>query len=74
MNSGDLLLFYTDGVNEATDGAGQEFGMERLEATFLESAAQGAEAALNAVQRDLAAFAGGARQMDDITLLAIEKR
>jgi phosphoserine phosphatase RsbU/P len=74
MNSGDLLLFYTDGVNEATDGAGHEFGMERLKATFLESASQGAEAALNAVQRDLAAFAGGARQMDDITLLAIEKR
>ncbi|MFC7336120.1 PP2C family protein-serine/threonine phosphatase [Haloferula chungangensis] len=74
MDSGDLLLFYTDGVNEATNGAGDEFGMKRLKATFLESAALGAEAAVNAVQRDLAAFAGGSRQMDDITLFAVEKR
>ncbi|MEP4079265.1 PP2C family protein-serine/threonine phosphatase [Haloferula sp.] len=72
--SGDLLLFYTDGVNEAANAAGEEFGMERLKATFLESAPLGAEAAVAAVQRDLAAFSGETRQMDDITLLALEKR
>jgi sigma-B regulation protein RsbU (phosphoserine phosphatase) len=74
MNSGDLLLFYTDGVKEATDGSGDEFGMGRLKATFKESAPLGAEASVDAVQRDLAAFSGEARQMDDITLLALEKR
>lgn len=74
MNSGDLLLFYTDGVKEASDDSGDEFGMKRLKETFVESAPLGAEAAVNAVQRDLAAFSGEARQMDDITLLALEKR
>ncbi|MGB6222908.1 PP2C family protein-serine/threonine phosphatase [Haloferula sp.] len=74
LNSGDLLLFYTDGVKEATDAAGEEFGMERLRRTFLKSATLGAEAAVDAVQRDLAEFSGESRQMDDITLLALEKR
>ena len=74
MSPGDSLLFYTDGVKEATDDDGDEFGMERLRATFIESAPLGAEAAVSAVQRDLAAFSGEARQMDDITLLALEKR
>jgi sigma-B regulation protein RsbU (phosphoserine phosphatase) len=74
LNSGDLLLFYTDGVNEATNDAGHEFGMKRLKKTFLKSARLGAEAAVSAVQEDLATFSGEARQMDDITLLALEKR
>ena len=74
MNSGDLLLFYTDGVNEASDDAGNEFGMKRLRETFLKNASLGAEAIVDAVQHDLAEFSGEARQMDDITLLAVEKR
>ncbi len=37
LNPGDLLFLYTDGVNEATNSAGDEFGLERLEHVLREA-------------------------------------
>lgn len=74
METGDCLLFYTDGVKEAVDAGGEEFGMQRLRTVFLDHAALGAEATVRGMQRELARFSGEAPQMDDITLLAVEKR
>lgn len=74
MNPGDCLLFHTDGVKEAIDAAGDEFGMDRLREAFRDGASLGAEAIIRAVERELARFAGDAPQMDDVTLVAIEKR
>jgi phosphoserine phosphatase RsbU/P len=31
LNSGDCLLFFTDGVTEARDASGEEFGEDRLQ-------------------------------------------
>ncbi len=74
MHPGDCLLFHTDGVKEAIDSAGEEFGMDRLREAFRDGASLGAEATIRAVERELARFAGDAPQMDDVTLVAIEKR
>jgi phosphoserine phosphatase RsbU/P len=74
MQPGDCLLFHTDGVKEAIDPAGEEFGMDRLREAFRDGASLGAEATIRAVERELARFAGDAPQMDDVTLVAIEKR
>ncbi|MGC4015492.1 MAG: SpoIIE family protein phosphatase [Luteolibacter sp.] len=74
LESGDCLLFYTDGVKEAIDAKEEEFGAKRLSDVFLAAAPMGAEEILASVQRELKAFTGEARQMDDITLVAIEKR
>lgn len=74
MNPGDCLLFHTDGVKEATNAAGEEFGMDRLRDAFRESASLGAEAAIRSIERELAKFVGEAKQADDITLVAMEKR
>ena len=74
LNAGDCLLFHTDGVKEAIDGDGEEFGMDRLREAFRDGASLGAEATIQAVERELARFAGEAPQMDDVTLVAIEKR
>jgi sigma-B regulation protein RsbU (phosphoserine phosphatase) len=74
MNPGDCLLFHTDGVKEATNAAGEEFGMDRLRDAFRESAPLGAEAAIKSVEKELAKFVGEAKQADDITLVAMEKR
>jgi len=74
LAAGDVLLFHTDGVKEAVDAEGEEFGVERLREAFVEQAPMGAEAVVSGLQRELARFVGGAPQMDDVTLLALEKR
>jgi sigma-B regulation protein RsbU (phosphoserine phosphatase) len=74
MKSGDCVLFYTDGMKEAVDAHEEEFGMERMCEAFRMAAPLGAEAVLTRMQEELAQFTGEGPQMDDITLVAIEKR
>ena len=74
MELGDCLLFYTDGICEAIDSEEIEFGKEKLKEVFLEAAPKGAKATVEAVQKEVFAFAGDTPQMDDITLIVIEKR
>lgn len=74
LKSGDCVLFYTDGVKEAVDADEEEFGMERMSEAFRMAAPLGAEAVLIRMQQDLKLFTGDGKQMDDITLVAIEKR
>jgi sigma-B regulation protein RsbU (phosphoserine phosphatase) len=74
MAPGDCLLLVTDGVREALDEAEQEFGHERVQAVFGKAATLGAQAAVEGLARELRSFVGGAPQMDDITMIAVEKR
>jgi len=74
LESGDCLLLFTDGVKEAVDDREEEFGTDRLSEVFRRHAMLGAEEVVSAVQRELKAFTGESPQMDDITLVVIEKR
>ena len=74
MEPGDCLLLYTDGVNEAVDANGDEFGLARLHEVFLAAAPSGANAILEAFRTSLAEFVDGSPQSDDITIIAVEKR
>jgi phosphoserine phosphatase RsbU/P len=71
---GDCVLLYTDGVREAIDADEEEFGMERMSENFRNAAPLGAEAVLSRMQEELRQFTGEGPQMDDITLVAIEKK
>lgn len=71
---GDCVLFYTDGVREAVDSSDEEFGMERMSEVFRRAAPHGAEAVLSRMQEELGQFTGDGPQMDDITLVAIERK
>jgi sigma-B regulation protein RsbU (phosphoserine phosphatase) len=73
METGDILLLYTDGVNEAVNGKEQEFGRERLMANFAELAGEGADRVVEGLPEQVAAFIGETPQSDDITLVVIEK-
>lgn len=74
LETGDCLLLFTDGVNEAVNRDGDEFGMERLQAAFGESAPNGAVDVVESVIRQVTGFMGRHPQSDDITLIAVEKR
>ena len=73
LETSDCLILYTDGVTEALDANGLEFGMLRLTEAIQASAADGAPAILSRVTADLRTFVGNYPQNDDITLIAIRK-
>jgi serine phosphatase RsbU (regulator of sigma subunit) len=68
---GDLLFFYTDGLVEAEDTRGDQFGPERLEAILTEEHGRGIDAVLERIERDVDAFRGSAEPLDDATLMAM---
>ena len=69
----DCLLLYTDGVTEALDANGDEFGPERMLECIRASAPEGAPAIITKVIDELRSFVGAQPQNDDITLIAIRK-
>lgn len=74
MESGDCVLFFTDGVKEAMNANEEEFGMERLSGVFSNSAVLGAEVVVKRVQEAVEKFSGESAQMDDVTIVVIERR
>ena len=69
----DCLLLYTDGVTEALNSEGDEFGLDRMAQSVRASAANGAQAIVKRVIDDVRDFSGPQPQNDDITLIAIRK-
>lgn len=73
LASGDCLLLYTDGINEAQNAEGNEFGLERLYRVFREAAPRGATHILEQLEAEVEEFVGDFPQTDDITLVVLEK-
>ncbi|HTQ33988.1 MAG TPA: SpoIIE family protein phosphatase [Stellaceae bacterium] len=71
---GDTLFLYSDGITEAFNPAGEEFGTARLEAVLVDASGKAAAALVADVLAATAAFAVGAEQSDDITALALVYR
>jgi sigma-B regulation protein RsbU (phosphoserine phosphatase) len=69
-----ILVAFTDGVTEALDRAGEEFGEERLVAAVEAAADLGAEAIRDAVLERVAAWSAGTPQHDDLTLVIAKVR
>jgi phosphoserine phosphatase RsbU/P len=67
---GSRLLFYTDGLTEVFQGD-DEFGPERLLATFQECKSEDCTAILKVLWQQLAEFSRGEPQQDDMTALAL---
>jgi sigma-B regulation protein RsbU (phosphoserine phosphatase) len=70
LESGELLLMYTDGVSEAMNSAEEEFGDERVARLLQEHASLAPEALLVKLEADVIAFSGSNEFEDDFTLLA----
>src|SRR2546423_13593387 len=69
----DCILLYTDGITEALDNEGNEFGLERTFASFRSRAKEGAQAIVTGLIDDLRNLVGSTPQNDDISLIAIRK-
>jgi sigma-B regulation protein RsbU (phosphoserine phosphatase) len=73
MAAGDTLLLYTDGISEARNRAGEEFGAERLARAALARRTAPALELIQGCLDDLAAFRAGVPAHDDMTLLALRR-
>jgi len=71
FGAGDLLAVVTDGVTEASDPRGDEFGDERVRRVLAESEGRGAAAVLSALVAAVDAWAGAAGCTDDLTALIL---
>lgn len=73
LGPGDSLVTFTDGVTKARSPAGGLFGTARLVATLQGANRENAGTLLTAVSEAVVAFAAGAEQADDITLMVIQR-
>jgi phosphoserine phosphatase RsbU/P len=69
LRPGDALIFFTDGVVEAFDESGQEFGDGRWLAAIRALPEISAQESLQFLMTRVDAFAGATRQSDDITCM-----
>jgi serine phosphatase RsbU (regulator of sigma subunit) len=73
LGPGDLLVLYSDGVTEANNLAGDEFGEERLLETVRLNRHRSASELVTAINGALTVFSAGAPAADDVTLLILKK-
>lgn len=71
LNPNDLLVSYTDGVNEAMNNDEEEFGTTRLKECILKNRDKPSEEILNAIVDEVLEFSNQ-RLLDDLTLLIIK--
>ncbi|MCJ7498268.1 MAG: SpoIIE family protein phosphatase [candidate division Zixibacteria bacterium] len=72
LNPGDLILFYTDGVTEAKNKAGEEFGTKRLEEILLENYALKARQIQDKIYQEIKEFTENKPGQDDFTMIVIK--
>jgi phosphoserine phosphatase RsbU/P len=71
LSPGDVVVFYTDGVTEAGNGGGEEFGMERLSAAVRSGSSLSAEDLMSSIYNAAADFCGDDFN-DDVTILVVK--
>src|SRR5882762_468249 len=73
FQNGDVLVIYSDGVSEAPNAAGEEFGTSRLQDVVARNLDASAAGIRDRIEAALTKFAQGTPASDDITLV-ITKR
>jgi len=74
LQPGDALIFFTDGVVEAFNEAGEEFGNERWNGAIRNLPDWNAHQTLQHLMKKVDEFVGATRQSDDITCLVFRSR
>jgi len=70
LSAGDWLIVYSDGVTEATDAGGEEFGRDGLVDAVSRAQRAASPAMCDAVLESVAQHQGAAPPHDDVTVLA----
>jgi len=70
---GDTLFLYTDGLTEARNRAGAEYGLHRIRTLAARHTGIEPAGLISKCLEDLQSFAEGVKQPDDLTLLAVQR-
>ena len=73
LEPGDAVVLYTDGVTEAMNSKGEQFGVKRMHDVFTMNPPKGSEQAAQAIFEAVRNFVGEAQQFDDITCLVLHR-
>lgn len=74
LAKGSLLVMFTDGMTDCRDPNGAPFGLERIKETMRGLRSLSAQAACDRLFSTLMDYQNGAKQDDDVTLLAIHAK
>jgi len=72
LQSGDRVHLYTDGVMEATNAEGEQFGIPRLIQSLERGRSRALQDSISDLLAELHAWCGGADAKDDISVLVFE--
>jgi PAS domain S-box-containing protein len=72
LKAGDLVIFTSDGVVEATDVAGNLFSFERLELAVAKGPRGSATTMLAYLQSEITNFTGNTESHDDLTIVVVQ--
>jgi len=75
FESGDVVVFYTDGLMEAENEAGEMYGSERLQQTMMDiNSMESPEEIIKVILQSISDFVGEAEQYDDMTIVVIKRK
>jgi sigma-B regulation protein RsbU (phosphoserine phosphatase) len=72
IEPGEVFVLYTDGVTEAMNGAGEEYGRDRLIAAVRECRDLPAREMIDFMHRELIAWSDGQGVTDDVTFFIVK--
>jgi serine phosphatase RsbU (regulator of sigma subunit) len=72
LRAGDIVAFYTDGITETQNAAGEMFGTDRLAEAVTTHRAYDPERIVDSVLAALNGFAGGTQHEDDLTVVVMK--
>ena len=73
LSPGDIVVVYTDGITEAVDPAGVQFGDARIASVVSGRRTMGAAGIIEAIIGAVREHAGTAPQADDMTIVVIKR-
>ncbi|HEV2913181.1 MAG TPA: SpoIIE family protein phosphatase [Pyrinomonadaceae bacterium] len=74
LQPGDVLVIYSDGVSEASNPQGEEFGVKRLSDVVTRNMESSAAGIRDRIEAALTKFAEGTAAADDITLVIVKRQ
>jgi phosphoserine phosphatase RsbU/P len=73
LEPGDFILFYTDGITEAINPLGVEYGLDRLKQELYGLRTRPVDEILDGLEASLARHIDGAEALDDVTFLLAKR-